>query len=100
MELTIDLYKDFAEKDDRWAELAGQALEAQRLAKYYTDEARKLIGALKDASGDTSCHGGVYLFERIVRRGTIDFMSIPELQDRDLEKFRKEDTYAWKLSKK
>jgi len=98
--MEINLYKDYAEKDDRWAELAGQTLKAQRLVKYYTDEARKLIEALKDASGDMSCHGGDFLFERMVRRGTIDFMSIPELQDRDLEEFRKPDSCAWKLSKK
>ena len=97
---SINLYKDYVERDEKWAELAGQALETQRLAKYYTDEAKKLIEALKDASGDASCHSGDYLFERIVRKGSIDFMAIPELQNRDLEGFRKEDTYAWKLSKK
>ena len=98
--LSVNLYENHVLKDEQWEQLANLAYEAQKLAKYYTDMANTHISRLKEISGDNSCHYGDYLFERIERKGTIDYLAIPGIADLDLEPYRKPSTVAWKLGKK
>lgn len=98
--MQVNLYEKYTLKDDSWVFLAAQALEAQRMTKYWADKASELLEELKKLSGDASCHGGDFIFERIERKGSVDYSAIPELKNVDIEMYRKPVSIAWKLGKK
>jgi len=105
METKIDvrLYKDYKEKDEEWTTLAAKAYETKKMAKHFSDEAASLLNKLKSLSGDTSCHGGDFVFKKDIRMGAVDYMSIPAVSAMDpieRDKYRKPESCQWKLERK
>ena len=99
----INLYKDYTERDEKWAEVAHQLYEIGKIKDYYSDEHAKLLKNLKSLSGDTSSHGGEYYFKKEERTGSVDYKAIPAvatMSDEDLDVFRRRGTAAWKINKK
>lgn len=91
--------EDFEERNDLvWEELAIRWRDANRArleAEKEEDAVRKL---LIEAAGDKSCRGGGIKVTRFSKAGNIDYKSIPNLKDIDLEKYRKPDTVQWRIS--
>ena len=102
---TVDvrLYRDYKEKDEEWTTLAAQAYETKKLAKHFADEAASLLNKLKSLSGDTSCHGGDFVFKKDIRMGAVDYMTIPSvsaMNAQELDRYRKNSSCQWKLERK
>ena len=100
---SINLYKDYLEKDENWAQTAHELFETQKMLEYFKNEEKRLKEELKSQSGDTNCHGGDYYFRCDVRKGNVDYGRIPAIEsmsDEELDSYRKKDSHTWKLSKK
>lgn len=101
--MEINLYKDYAERDEKWAEIAAQLYEAQKMKSYYSDEYANLLKNLKSLSEDASSHGGEYYLKKEERAGSIDYgsiLAITEMSNDELDQYKKRSTYAWKINKK
>lgn len=78
----------------RWLELATRLLEIKSI-KAEEDEIKKELIAI--AGGQNSRGGGIQL-TKCVRKGNVDYGKIPELQDVDLESYRKKTIEYWRIS--
>lgn len=54
--------------------------------------------ALLDLTDDGNCHGGGVVIRRVCRKGIVDYAAIPELQNIDIEKYRKPEISYVKVS--
>jgi hypothetical protein len=54
---------------------------------------------LRVLSDNKSSMGGSFIYECTLRQGNVDYKSIPELKSINLEKYRKEESFVWKLFK-
>ena len=92
--------KDYVDRqDDIWNQTASKWLTVQhRLEKLKNeeDELRKMLICM---SGKSNSKGAGIKLSRIVRRGSIDYKVIPELENVDLEKYRKEAIETWRIGK-
>lgn len=92
--------RDYLEKDDdiwRAASLAWMEChdELQTL-KAREEELRETLIAL---SRHSNAVGAGLKLSRVIRKGPIDYQSIPELKDLDLEKYRKPIIESWRITK-
>jgi putative phage-type endonuclease len=91
-ELTSD---DYVWQDGaRWAKIAERLAEIKQIKAEEESLKKELIML---ANGMNSRGAGITL-TKCVRKGTIDYKSIPELQGIDLESYRKESSEYWRLS--
>jgi putative phage-type endonuclease len=91
--------RDFAKRNDlAWVSAASEwakiTEEIQNL-KSRQDEYRDTLVKL---SGNQNTIGKGVKLQKIVRKGGVDYKSIPELKDIDLEKFRKKAIESWRIS--
>lgn len=94
----LNQFSNFKHQDKLWVSAAKAAYEAQLMRKHYQELEDKLLEELKKISDESSIGGG-FVFESITRKGTIDYKSIPQLKQIDLEIYRKESNVSWKLYK-
>ena len=90
--------KDFTEKDDEgWNELTFRYMRLktnrQHLQKLEEDTKQQLIDLCKNQSS----RGNGIKAQKIVKKGNVDYSLIPELQNVDLEQYRKPISEYWKL---
>ena len=64
----------------------------------YEREEEILKQRLIDMSGGKSCRGSGVQVSRYIRKGTVDYGAIPELQGLDLEEYRKKPIEAWRIT--
>jgi len=91
--------RDFEEKTDdasikaslRWREAQDVLAEAKEKEKL----AREQLIAV---SGDRNCKIGGVKVQKVVRKGSIDYKVIPELEGVNVEKYRKAPVASWRLS--
>jgi len=90
---------DYVEKnDDIWIEYASQWKEVKEQMKSLEEKETDLRNHLIYLSGSHNSKGaGIKLYKKN-RKGTIDYSSIPELKDLDLEKYRKSSSHVWTIS--
>jgi hypothetical protein len=86
-------------RDECWIKLAQQTYEIQKMRKELEEKEDKLVQLLKNKSEDTSSRGGGYLFERIERKGSVQYTKIELLKQIDLELYRGAPSCAWKLTR-
>ncbi len=88
---------DYREKDKTWEQLASDLFQMKQVIKNYQLQHDLLEEKLKELSEGESSIAGNFRYAKSIRRGTIDYASIPELANVDLEQYRKTPSYSWRL---
>ncbi len=93
------LPQDFLEKNDtEWMLAASEYILAKKSLKeieFLEETARK---RLIDLSNGISSEGGGVRVHKQVRKGLVDYSSIPELKAINLDKYRKPSVQCWRLT--
>ena len=84
-------------EDQQWVDVSKKWLELHRQMKALESEEKSLREALIQMAGVENVTGGGVRITRSMRKGSIQYRQIPELQNVDLEKYRKEPTEIWTL---
>ena len=85
-------------KDPEWTEISKKWLDIHRQMQVLEMEEKALRELLIQMAGVENVTGGGVRITRSIRKGSIQYSQIPELQNVDLEKYRKESTEIWTLS--
>ena len=89
-------------RDDNWIKIAYETFEAQRMRKYYEKLEDTYMNKLKELSAGKDSAGSIYRLIHIEKKGSIDYMAIPEVKDAiksvNPELFRKPPVISCKLS--
>ncbi len=88
---------EFIKQSKAWENVAKEAYKAHKKRKEYEELEKKLLAELKEVSSNESSEYGKYRFQKIERKGSVDYMSIPEIQSIDLDSYRKKSSFCWKL---
>jgi putative phage-type endonuclease len=96
-ELTNRDYENL-ELSEQWKDLAFRFKQRESLLKSLEEEEKKDRAMLIKLSGGKSAIGHGIRLTKIIRKGNVDYKSIPELKNVDLEKYRKEPTESWRLA--
>jgi len=92
--------RDFVERlDDDWEALVRQwaaADEELSIAKKKEKEFREL---LIQSTNNLNCRGAGVKVQKVVRKGTVDYKAVPELEGINLEQYRKAPVESWRISK-
>ena len=92
--------KDYISKDDElWSMAAESWIKCNTELQYWKareEEMRESLIAL--SSGNNSKGGGIKL-SKFIRKGNVEYKSIPELRGVDLDKYRKRPIECWRVSK-
>ena len=84
----IDL--NFIRAAAEWRDLQSQLKSMEKKEKYLREQ-------LINMSGDSNAMGGGIKMSQILRKGSIDYKSIPEIQGMDLDKYRKDPVKVWRI---
>jgi hypothetical protein len=95
----VQMYEGYEEQGQTWFLTADRLWEVKKILKEYEKLEAGLMQELKSLSGDKSSMAGGFVFEMSVRKGSVDYGSIPYLKGVDLEPYRKVSVSIWKLSK-
>ena len=94
---TIRLYEGYVVRDSIWVSVAKELKRVQEIRRSVEQQEVQLIQELKNLSQGINSRADGFIFTRSVRKGLVDYKSIPELKGVDLEMYRKESTESWKL---
>ncbi len=90
--------KDFKPStNEQWNIIAEKLYGIQKEQSDLDAQARLLKKELIALSKDKNTCGAAYYFQREERRGSVDYGVIPELQNVDLEQYRKKPSISWRL---
>jgi len=90
--------KDLKEiKDEKWIQKAERLELVKKLKKDLETEEKELMEQLVDGAGNQPCIGNGFILEERVRKGSVQYKSIPELAKVDLNQYRAKDTFFWVL---
>lgn len=92
--------RDYQEKtDDVWGEAASEWMKIQKKIHLLESVEKKLRDTLVSMSGGKNSRGGGVRVAKSIRKGTIDYTKIPELEEVDLDVYRKEPIEVWRIIK-
>lgn len=97
LSMTINLYTDHIVRDAEWIEVAQTLRKVQEMRKNLETQESLLVGKLKALSLGENSRGGTFVFTKSFRKGSVEYAQIPQLQDVDLEVYRKKGVEVWKL---
>ena len=80
-------------EDEEWMQLAKEWIEISKIEER-KEEIRKRLIAM---SGQLNTMGGGIKLSKIPRKGNVDYKSIPEIQNIDLEKYRKPNIETYRI---
>jgi len=87
--------RDFVERQDpKWIQLTNRLKEI-RILQEEEEEIKKQLISLSE--GKNSMGNGIRL-TKCLRKGTVDYTKIPEIQGVDLEKYRKKAVSFWRIA--
>ena len=89
--------EDYIERDDEWIDLASRLWSLKSERKSIESEEKNIEAQLKSLSQGKNSRGGKYRYKFSNRTGSIDYSSIPELKDLNLDIYRKKSTQSWSL---
>jgi YqaJ-like viral recombinase domain len=90
--------RDFVHREDAvWKETSQKWLSIHSQLEALKSEEKKLREALIQMAGTQNVTGGGIKLSRSLRKGSVQYSQIPELQKVDLEKYRKEPLEIWRL---
>jgi len=92
--------KDYQERNDEiWQQTAQKWLSLSSQIKSLEKEEQDVRKILENMSGQSNTKGAGISVSKIIRRGNIDYSSIPELHEINLEKYRKENIVITRIHK-
>ena len=92
--------KDFVLREDLdWEYISEQWKNAKEQLNESEKKENELREKLIQLSNDKNSLGNGVKLSKILRKGNIDYSLVPELKNIDLEKYRKEKTFMWKIYK-
>jgi len=86
-------------RNGEWSIKAEELYRLQCIIKTHTELAKPLIDDLRELSQYESSTDGSFLYSKILRKGSVDYTKVPELEGVDLESYRKSEVESWKLTK-
>jgi len=90
--------KDYVEIHDRsWNEKAQEWNRISRQLKNFEEIESKLRKELIQMASGRNCKGAGIKISSSTRKGNVDYSSIPDLKNIDLEKYRKPPTQVWRI---
>jgi putative phage-type endonuclease len=90
--------KDYYEMTDiEWLEKAKEWHRINKQLKNFEEIEDKLRKELIALSNGRNCKGAGVKISSSIRKGNVDYKSIPVLENIDLEKYRKPKTVVWRL---
>jgi predicted phage-related endonuclease len=91
--------RDYEERDDyEWNWCASQWIQVERKIKELEQEKEVIRKQLIHCAGDKNVKGYGVTLSKHLRRGTVDYKMIPEIQNVNLDKYRKEPIEYFKIS--
>jgi hypothetical protein len=82
---------------NRITSLCDQLYKTTQLRKKLEQRETQLMSELKKSAKEKEFDKNGYRFIKIIRRGSIEYTKVPELQSLNLEPYRKPDVSYWKL---
>lgn len=95
--ITVNLYPNHQQQDKTWITIAEQLHEAKQMLKYYKAMEQKLLKQLVTLSNAKNSLGGKYVLTMEERLGSVNYKEIPELENVNLDMYRKDPVICWKL---
>jgi len=92
--------RDYQQGTKEWTKLAKDLLTVKEIIKEMENQEKEMTASLISMSGNQNTTADGVKFTRSFRKGNVDYSAIQELKDVDLEKYRKESSITWRLSKK
>lgn len=91
--------KDFIKREDKeWTDISDKWNYLKKMKEEILFEEEILKKQIIDLCEGFQCEGKGMKVQKILKKGSIDYSSIYELKDIDLEKYRKKDSEYWKIS--
>lgn len=91
--------KDFNERnDEEWKEISQLYLEVNEELKGLLQREKEIKEKVIEVSEGKNVIGNGIRLQKLLRKGNIDYAKIPELENVDLEKYRKPTTQMWRIS--
>jgi putative phage-type endonuclease len=84
--------------DDIWLELAEEWNDLQEKLRCLQDREKELRSSFGVMADGRNCHGGGIKVTKVIRKGVIDYASIPGMNLIDVEKYRRKPTEFLKIS--
>lgn len=89
---------DFIQKDDpMWALAASEYIEAKKTLKEVEDLEQRARKHLIELSGGVSSEGAGLRIHKQMRKGLVDYSTVPELKGINLDKYRKPAVESWRF---
>lgn len=82
-----------------WKDCAKDLLQVQEQLSKLQDEERKLRDDLIRQANNRNCEGAGIKVTKVISKGHVQYNQIPELKGVDLDKFRKEPSTTYRLTK-
>lgn len=96
--ININLYPNHQQQNEQWVSIAEQLHEAKQMLKYYKAMEQKTLKQLVTLSNEKNSLGGKYVLTMEERLGSVNYKEIPELENVNLDMYRKDPVTSWKLS--
>lgn len=90
---------DLIERDDEWETIAVKIWDIKEEQKRLAEERELLENRLKELSENKNSKSKNFTFKYSIAKGLIDYSSIPELKDVNLNNYRKKHSVRWTLKK-
>lgn len=91
--------KDYETKNDsKWNEACDKWKKSKLLKDKYETEEKKLRLDLINLANSKNCIGAGVKVQKVIRRGSVDYSSIPALSLIDLDPFRKPASESWRIT--
>lgn len=88
----------FNVKAQEWIDTAKRLYKIQKEIKQLEVDEKLIMEQLKNLSNNSSARGDIFLFMKTMRKGSVNYKDIPQLNGVDLEKYRGKSVESWKLS--
>lgn len=93
--------RDYVERDDTvWISTASEWQEIQRQLEELKAKEKAHREQLIALASDHNTKGAGIRVQKVVRRGSVDYKKVPQLEGVDLDKFRKAPVETWRLTAK
>ena len=90
---------DFIEQDERWGKTAQMIYDIKSKIKDLTAEEKELTALIREMSQGKNSRGSGFRFSHHIRKGSVDYKSIPEIKSINLDPYRKSPSSIWQLRK-
>lgn len=84
-------------QNEQWESLAARAYALTQQRKDLEKQEKEAYDLLKQLSGDMDSYYGAWEYTCTMRKGTVDYMAIPQLKGVDLDTYRKDSVPVWSL---